>query len=95
MGWQPAKGTGKMKTVTTHEAKTHLSRLLKEVQRGEEIIILSGKTPMARLTAISQPGPFRPKVGTITSAPVHLSPDAFKPMTDEEIDEWTGGASEA
>ena len=31
-----------MKTVTTHEAKTHLSALLKEVSRGEEITILRG-----------------------------------------------------
>jgi antitoxin (DNA-binding transcriptional repressor) of toxin-antitoxin stability system len=30
-----------MKAVTTHQAKTHLSRLLKEVQTGETIVILS------------------------------------------------------
>lgn len=43
-----------MKTATTHQAKTHLSRLLKEVQTGETIVILSGNVPVAQLTAIVQ-----------------------------------------
>lgn len=41
-----------MKTVTVHEAKTHLSRLLKEVEAGETIIIRRGKTEVARLEAV-------------------------------------------
>jgi prevent-host-death family protein len=43
-----------MKTVTVHEAKTHLSRLLKEVEAGETIIISRGKTQIARLTALTE-----------------------------------------
>lgn len=77
-----------MKTATIHKAKTHLSRMLKEVQQGETIIILNGKTPVAKLTAIETPSFQRPKVGTVTSAPVRYDPDAFDPMTDEELAEW-------
>ena len=42
-----------MGTVTIHVAKTHLSRLIQRATAGEEIVILRGKTPVARLTAIA------------------------------------------
>ena len=35
--------------VNVHEAKTHLSRLLAEVEAGEEIVIARDGTPVARL----------------------------------------------
>lgn len=38
-----------MKTVGAYEAKTHLPRLLDEVERGEEIIITRRGEPVARL----------------------------------------------
>ena len=38
-----------MKKVNVHEAKTHLSRLLKEVEAGEEILIARDSKPVARL----------------------------------------------
>ena len=44
-----------MKSVNVHEAKTHLSRLLAEVERGEEIVISRGGTPVARLLPFERP----------------------------------------
>jgi len=38
--------------VNTHEAKTHLSRLLARVQAGEEIVIARAGKPIARLVPI-------------------------------------------
>ena len=38
-----------VKTVNIHEAKTHLSRLVRRVQSGEEIVIARGGKPVARL----------------------------------------------
>lgn len=38
-----------MKTVTVHDAKTHLSRLLREVETGETLIIARGSKPVAKL----------------------------------------------
>ena len=38
--------------VNVHEAKTHLSRLLESVRRGEEVIIGKGGRPIARLVPI-------------------------------------------
>jgi prevent-host-death family protein len=41
---------GFMKTVTAAEANRGFSRLLREVGKGEEIVILSRGTPVAKLT---------------------------------------------
>ena len=43
------------KSVGVHEAKTQLSRLLADVERGEEIVITSRGRPVARLTAVKEP----------------------------------------
>jgi prevent-host-death family protein len=40
-----------MHKVNIHEAKTHLSRLIEEVEAGEEVIIARNGKPVARLTA--------------------------------------------
>ncbi|MBI4521688.1 MAG: type II toxin-antitoxin system Phd/YefM family antitoxin [Gemmatimonadetes bacterium] len=44
-----------MKTVNIHEAKTHLSRLLRRVAAGEEIVIAKGGRPVARLVPLGRP----------------------------------------
>jgi prevent-host-death family protein len=41
-----------MKVVNIHEAKTHLSQLLKRVAAGEEIVIAKAGTPVARLVPV-------------------------------------------
>lgn len=46
-----------MKTVNIHEAKTHLSRLLRRVAGGEEIVIAKSGRPVARLVPIRQGSP--------------------------------------
>jgi prevent-host-death family protein len=43
--------------VTIHEAKTHLSRLLRRVALGEEVVIARGKEPVARLVPVNTPKP--------------------------------------
>jgi prevent-host-death family protein len=44
-----------MKTVNVHEAKSTLSRLLEEVERGETVVIARNGHPVAELTAIVKP----------------------------------------
>lgn len=76
--------------MTTHEAKTRLSQLLARVEEGEEILICRGSVPVARLVPATEPSheAARPRVGTVTSAPVSWSPDAFDPLTDGELRQW-------
>ena len=58
---------------TTHQAKTHLSRLLDEVAHGAEVVIAKGKKPVARLVPYSSKRESkRPKVGEITSQPLEI-----------------------
>lgn len=44
-----------MKAVNVHEAKTHLSRLLKKVAAGEEVVISKAGKPIARLVPVVEP----------------------------------------
>jgi len=44
-----------VKTVSIQEAKTHLSRLLKRVGAGEQIVIAKAGKPVARLVPAGNP----------------------------------------
>lgn len=78
-----------MPTITTHEAKTHLSRYLAAVEKGEEFLIARGKKPIAKLVPIDSPmKPPRPKVGDIIGEPFVFPDSAFAPLTEEELKDW-------
>ena len=80
-----------MKTITTHEAKTHLSRYLAAIEQGEEFIIARGKKPVAMLTPIPKEVPSRrPKVGETLGPQMPVPESAFAPMTEEELKQWYG-----
>jgi antitoxin (DNA-binding transcriptional repressor) of toxin-antitoxin stability system len=42
-----------VKRVGVHAAKTHLSRLLREVEEGDEVVLMRGNTAVARI--VSEP----------------------------------------
>lgn len=44
-----------MALVNVHQAKTHLSQLLQEVERGEEVVIARAGVPIARLVGWKPP----------------------------------------
>lgn len=78
------------KTVTIHEAKTNLSRLLARVEAGEEIVVARGKTPVAKIVPLTPPQPKRRVPGRLA----HLRPPGSKgildggfwdPLSDEEM----------
>ena len=53
---------------TIHYAKTHLSKLLEQVEDGKEIILARGRKPIARLIPCSEIDKNdRPKIGETTS----------------------------
>ena len=41
-----------MREVGVHEAKTHLSRILREVEAGSEVVILRGGKAVARIVPV-------------------------------------------
>ncbi|MGH7567027.1 MAG: type II toxin-antitoxin system Phd/YefM family antitoxin [Gemmatimonadota bacterium] len=69
-----------MIVVNVHEAKTHLSRLLRRVAAGEEIIIARSGEPVARLVPI-QEGRKR-RLGTDRGA-FQVPEDFNAPLPDE------------
>jgi prevent-host-death family protein len=75
-------------TVTIHEAKTHLSRLLQQVEQGEEVVVCRGKTPVAKIVPSDSLRVSRPRVGKITSQCFKIPSDAFLPLGDEELKRW-------
>ena len=38
---------------TVHQAKTHFSRLLKEAEAGQEVVVMRGSKPVAKIVAIN------------------------------------------
>lgn len=44
-----------MDPVSIHEAKTHFSRLIARAEKGEEIIVRRGQTPVAKIVAYHPP----------------------------------------
>lgn len=78
------------KVVTVHEAKTHLSRLIAEVEAGAEIVLARGKVPVARIVPLQPPKPQRRLLGLLA----HEKPPGSKgilesgfwdPLSDEEM----------
>jgi len=75
-----------MRTVKVHEAKTHLSRLLERVEKGEEITIARGNTPVARLVPVTA-APRRP--GRLKGR-IHVSKDFEAPLSAELLAAFRG-----
>lgn len=74
-----------MKTVTMHKAKSNLSQLVADVEAGEEIIIMRGKVPAARLVGLAT-SPTR-KFGAL-AGDVSVSAAFFEPLPDAEMRGW-------
>jgi prevent-host-death family protein len=72
-------------TVNVHEAKTHLSRLLAEVENGAEVIVARNGVPVAKLVAIRK----RPQVPTPNKYKGQIwIADDFDEMSEEELKLW-------
>jgi prevent-host-death family protein len=66
-----------------HDAKTHLSRIIERVERGEEIIIDRAGTPVARVVPLVRQTN-RTAIGSLAGQ-VDLSSDWDSPQTNAEI----------
>ena len=76
-----------MVEVNVHEAKTHLSRLLRRVAAGEEIVIARSGKPIARLVPIRSDEPRQ--LGTDRG--LFTVPDDFDaPLPDDLLEDFEG-----
>lgn len=82
-----------MATVTIHQAKTQLSKLIARVEAGEEIVIARGRVPVARLTPV-EPKPVKRKAGMLKGQLTIPDSFFFDPLPEEELRLWEGGGDD-
>jgi len=81
-----------VKTVNVHQAKTQLSRLLRAVATGEEIIISNRGVPVARLSSAAEAKPER-KLGDMAGQ-IWIADDFDAPLLGDLLALFEGGESE-
>lgn len=77
-----------MTIVTIHVAKTQLSKLIAQVEAGEEVIIARGHVPVAKLVPIVAATPQR-QFGALKGLG-SVGPEFFEPLPDDELERWDG-----
>lgn len=77
-----------MRQVNIHEAKTHLSQLLEDVARGDDIIIAKAGKPIARLVAIDNDTAPRP-LGLLKGK-IWIADDFDAPLPEEILQSFGG-----
>ena len=76
-----------MKRVNIADAKTHLSKYIREVRRGETLVICDRNVPVVELRPIGLAQEDVPKFGTLRDK-VWISEGAFSPLVEDELEEW-------
>ena len=77
-----------MTVVNVHQAKTRLSRLLAQVEAGEEVVIARRGEPVARLVRYKPRG--KRRFGAMEGQIV-IDDSFFDPLPEEELKAWEGG----
>ena len=70
-----------------HEAKTHFSRILAQVQAGREVVIAKAGQPIARIVPIRDQRPRRPDV---ERGGLWVAEDFDAPLPDDLLDAFEG-----
>jgi antitoxin (DNA-binding transcriptional repressor) of toxin-antitoxin stability system len=76
-----------------HEAKTHLSRYLARIKRGETIVLCKRNVPVAEIRPIVPPPRGKRPIG-LYKGKFKVAAGFFKPLPDWLLDAFEGKASE-
>lgn len=74
-----------MSIVNIHQAKTNLSRLLAQVEAGDEVVIARNGKPVARLVRFRHRGERR--FGALRGK-IKLDESFFDPLPESELTSW-------
>ena len=77
-----------MVVVNVYEARARLSRLLAQVEAGEEVLIARRGNPVARLVPCKALGKRQPDV---LKGKVVVPDSFFEPLPEETLRAWEGG----
>lgn len=79
-----------MSQINIHQAKTHLSRLVKEAAKGEEIVIAISGRPVARLVALEAAPTKMRKPGRLKGK-IRIGSDFDAPLPDGLLEQFSKG----
>ena len=75
--------------VNVHEAKTHLSRYLDQVEAGETVILCRHNRPVAEIRPLPKEPKRKPVWGT-DKGKFTVGPEFFEPLPDEILRAFNG-----
>jgi antitoxin (DNA-binding transcriptional repressor) of toxin-antitoxin stability system len=75
-----------MPTATIHQAKTNLSKLIEQAERGEEVLIARGKKVVAKIVPIVESQKSRRL--DLFKGQFTVPRDFSKPLPEDELDAW-------
>lgn len=77
--------------VSVADAKNKLTELIKAVEDGESVTICRRGVPVVDIVRTKRPPHKKRKLGTMKGRIKIIDPDWWKPMTDEEVDDFVEG----
>ena len=77
-----------MTSVSVHEAKTHLSRLIEKVLGGEEVVITRRNRVVARIVP-PESAKKKPLLGALKGQ-LLIDDRFFEPLPEDELNAWYG-----
>ncbi|MCE3233244.1 MAG: prevent-host-death protein [Rickettsiaceae bacterium] len=80
-----------MEIINVHEAKTHLSKLLNLIEKGQEFIIAKNGNPIAKLSPFKKSA--ERKGGQLRGL-IHINEDFDDPLPASILNTFNGGSDE-
>jgi antitoxin (DNA-binding transcriptional repressor) of toxin-antitoxin stability system len=80
-----------MKQVNMHDAKTHLSRYIAELEPGDKIVICNRNQPVAEIHPIAKPKR-RPRMG-VAKGKIPVPDSFFEPLPEDILKAFNGERS--
>lgn len=77
--------------VSVADAKNKLPELIKAVEDGENVTICRRGVPVVDIVRTKKPVHTKRKLGTLKGKIQIIDPDWWKPMTDQEVDDFLNG----
>lgn len=81
-----------MRKVNIREAKARLSHLLKQVQRGERVVLCRRNVPIAEIIPLRPRGTRARRIGR-AKGQFELTPAFFKPLPEDTLRRFDGTTS--
>lgn len=75
--------------VSVAEARNRLTELIKKVEDGEDVVIERRGKPVVQIVKAKPKGLRR--LGFLSGSTREIDPDWWKPMTDQEVDDFLEG----